>query len=36
MKPIARKAVVENNIGRPSRNAIEVIAHVALTGVRVL
>lgn len=33
MEPIARKAVVEKRIGRPSRNASAVMAHVAFRGV---
>ena len=33
MEPMARKAVVENRMGRPSRNASAVIAQVAFSGV---
>lgn len=35
MEAAARKAVVEKRMGRPSRNASVVMAHVAFTGVRV-
>ena len=35
MEAIARKAVCEKRMGRPSRNASADMAQVALTGVRV-